>query len=1098
MPTSLARKLLICAAVDGLIIQPLTPKGQRNNPTASPGPSASPVKLRYGDASVVCPVPRDQLLEPNTLRPNASFEAFGIIGLFTVARLSYLVTITGRQQVAQIRGHPVYVVTDVALTPCTTQAEAEAAVRHTSVQLRRASASSRDRSATRGYDGGSTTDSDTDGDSVSILGNDADADEVQSDRELTGGNGEDDEDGNTIAKASARGTPGGSSIAEDVIRRKGSYGRFAQRWFSHRGWVQDQKRNMGLSDTHPSESTSTLDAKRQDKADKQLSEAVVAETAKEGVATAVSVGESLLPKLLRMAHIWFGTSRSFYFSYDVDITRNLGNRGLATVEGTSLYRNVDPMFFWNRHLLKPFMSAGQDALLLPVMQGFVGQREFIVDQHPPQVDSDKAPESMELKDWTPFGSGAASPPPEGQQPERKPINLRPSEKRYLITVISRRSVERAGLRYLRRGIDDHGNAANCVETEQLLSSPSWAGSNIFSFVQIRGSIPVFFTQTPYSLKPVPELQHSEAANLAALTRHFDFLRQRYGYIQVVNLIEKHGVESVVGRAFQQNVRQYNGESVEGGEDKGPNEKKVAFEWFDFHSACRGMKFENVSLLLDILEAKIDSWGSTVEAAPAPAVGSVSSGNDNSDSKAGEITERQKAVLRTNCMDCLDRTNVCQSSFAKHVLEAQLKSEGFDMSAQIDQTTSWFNTLWADNGDAISKQYASTAAMKGDYTRTRKRDYRGMVNDLGLSLTRFYNGYVHQLLFFSQFFKLHLSRGVLMDGTFSMVNDYFSQAAIDFFLGNVTSLVFEEFEANMMTKDPAVSMSKMREQAIETSQKIVIENPEQEDLIGGWTLLSPHQTDTVKTLPFEEVVLLLTDVALYVCRFDWKLDKVSSFERVDLAHIVSIRIGTYITSTISPAQVDEDKNVGLVVTYEPGKNDIRRVNTRSLSNRFPGGVDAGNPGKPSNEPEDGPNTPPSAPTGGLLGPIFSPSKKQVAPAPSRQQKKIALKALYAHSSIADARASGADDYDGRGGGGHRVLSEHEQIDVVASEIERLALISQPLFQDQDQGQYELGGKTTESGKRSLIEKGDIISLAEARKNTGILETLGHAMKKLVWA
>ena len=84
-------------------------------------------------------------------------------------------------------------------------------------------------------------------------------------------------------------------------------------------------------------------------------------------------------------------------------------------------------------------------------------------------------------------------------------------------------------------------------------------------------------------------------------------------------------------------------------------------------------------------------------------------------------------------------DVCQSSFGKYVLDSQLKEEGFDMSAQLDQQTSWFNTLWADNGDAISKQYASTAAMKGDYTRTKKRDYRGMVNDLGLSLTRFYNG-----------------------------------------------------------------------------------------------------------------------------------------------------------------------------------------------------------------------------------------------------------------------------------------------------------------------------------------------------------------------
>jgi hypothetical protein len=91
------------------------------------------------------------------------------------------------------------------------------------------------------------------------------------------------------------------------------------------------------------------------------------------------------------------------------------------------------------------------------------------------------------------------------------------------------------------------------------------------------------------------------------------------------------------------------------------------------------------------------------------------------------------------MDCLDRTNVCQSSFAKHMLDLQLREQGYDMAAQLDQENVWFNTLWADNGDAISKQYASTGAMKGDYTRTRKRNYRGALTDAGLSLTRLFNG-----------------------------------------------------------------------------------------------------------------------------------------------------------------------------------------------------------------------------------------------------------------------------------------------------------------------------------------------------------------------
>src|SRR4051794_11252133 len=111
----------------------------------------------------------------------------------------------------------------------------------------------------------------------------------------------------------------------------------------------------------------------------------------------------------------------------------------------------------------------------------------------------------------------------------------------------------------------------------------------------------------------------------------------------------------------------------------------------------------------------------------------------------------------------------------------------------------------------------------------------------------------------------------------MVNDFFLQATIDFLLGNVTALVFEEFEANMMTKDPAVSMTKMREQAIELCQQRVVAD-EAEEFVGGWTMLTPRVPDTVKTTtaqPLEEAVLLLTDAALYLCRFDWNLDKVRS-------------------------------------------------------------------------------------------------------------------------------------------------------------------------------------------------------------------------------
>lgn len=55
-------------------------------------------------------------------------------------------------------------------------------------------------------------------------------------------------------------------------------------------------------------------------------------------------------------------------------------------------------------------------------------------------------------------------------------------------LISRRRHGMAGTRYLARGLDDEGNVANFVETEQILVYREL----IFSHVQIRGSVPLFW------------------------------------------------------------------------------------------------------------------------------------------------------------------------------------------------------------------------------------------------------------------------------------------------------------------------------------------------------------------------------------------------------------------------------------------------------------------------------------------------------------------------------------------------------------------------------------------------------------------------------
>lgn len=79
-----------------------------------------------------------------------------------------------------------------------------------------------------------------------------------------------------------------------------------------------------------------------------------------------------------------------------------------------------------------------------------------------------------------------------------------------LALISRRSRFRAGTRYFRRGIDRDGHVANFNETEQILllegnSRPEPNYLAKFSFVQIRGSIPVFWSEIN-TLRYIPDLQ----------------------------------------------------------------------------------------------------------------------------------------------------------------------------------------------------------------------------------------------------------------------------------------------------------------------------------------------------------------------------------------------------------------------------------------------------------------------------------------------------------------------------------------------------------------------------------------------------------------
>jgi phosphatidylinositol 4-phosphatase len=122
-------------------------------------------------------------------------------------------------------------------------------------------------------------------------------------------------------------------------------------------------------------------------------------------------------------------------------------------------------------------------------------------------------------------------------------------------------------------------------------------------------------------------------------------------------------------------------------------------------------------------------------------------------KADKESERpirknaQKGVFRTNCMDCLDRTNVVQSVFARQLLLGWLGKLGMANRGRggsafeklPDALEEIFRSQWTKNADAVSILYSGTPAMKTDFTATGKRTTRGAVNDGYFGVKRYFLG-----------------------------------------------------------------------------------------------------------------------------------------------------------------------------------------------------------------------------------------------------------------------------------------------------------------------------------------------------------------------
>ncbi|BFY98337.1 hypothetical protein BsWGS_01378 [Bradybaena similaris] len=513
----------------------------------------------------------------------------------------------------------------------------------------------------------------------------------------------------------------------------------------------------------------------------------------------------ILEELLKM----YNDSDFFYYSDNFDLTNSLQRQNSATYDkNLPLWKRTDSRFFWNQHMLLELMETDDplsEHWMMPVIQGYVQTETCVMD-----FDEDRMSSQSDMSSSVDYSSQ-----------KLEPLG-------YKFSIISRRSRHRAGTRSRTRGINSSGACANYVETEQIIEFTP----HLVSFVQVRGSIPVFWSQSGLKYRPPPRLDKDEKESYEAFALHFQEQLSLYQKVAIISLVEQAGKEHVIGDAYLSHVLKLNSPSL-------------TYVTFDFHEYCRGMRFENVSILTDGIKDVIKEmrycWV------------------DNK----GVICEQQ-GVFRVNCVDCLDRTNVVQTAIARIVMETQFRKLGLlppeeSLPGSCRRT---YQQIWANNGDVISRQYAGTAALKGDFTRTGERKFSGMMKDGVNSANRYYLRF----------------------------RDAYRQAAIDLTLGQPVSesLMVPSGEVDDVDGTEGIEKEENVKMVIEDCKRMLIVEPEH--CLGGWALINADPVLGDSEQQDLDMILLLSQRSVYVAWYDDEQELVSRYQRIYLEDIDKIEIG----------------------------------------------------------------------------------------------------------------------------------------------------------------------------------------------------------------
>ncbi|SCP04951.1 inositol-polyphosphate 5-phosphatase, putative [Plasmodium ovale] len=301
-------------------------------------------------------------------------------------------------------------------------------------------------------------------------------------------------------------------------------------------------------------------------------------------------------------------------------------------------------------------------------------------------------------------------------------------------LISRKNKNRSGVRFWCRGGNEKGDVANFVETEQIVICKNTEKTNVFSYILVRGSIPVLWKQQPtLSIRPKINICADMNENTQILNLHMEKLKNIYGKISITNLINKKFGEKYLGQCFEKCLKSC---SVQHN-----------YTWFDFHSEFNKLNLQTLHRSLKTVVDDLNDFSHFSFSISNSMNYNLHHGEAFPSWSSVKIDNFQKGVFRVNCIDCLDRTNVFQSFIAKYVLYLQLKSVHIELNEQkcfpfyffkntYDELV--YRKIWIHNANAISIIYSGAGALKNDITQNGKRTIGGLFQDLCHILVRYIN------------------------------------------------------------------------------------------------------------------------------------------------------------------------------------------------------------------------------------------------------------------------------------------------------------------------------------------------------------------------